>query len=211
VAELWPEARRDQFRAMLGLWLASLEDAAGKYADAVARWTALAAERASGLLPLPPVSLPTGEVPAGALPPWEAGDGPELDTVFLWGAPGSGVERVAAVMSVLEGFRADRFSAQGVRDGFQTFSSVPTLSLGEIDPAQFIAGWREGLAARGIEGDRVIEWLVWWDNALLRVLRPQLKKAAVMFVVRDPRDMLLQWLAFGSPMGVGMASVPQAA
>src|SRR5690606_19613947 len=153
----------------------------------------------------------TEEVAAGPLPPWEAGDTTELDTLFLWGPPGSCVERVASVMSGIEGFRADRFSPQGVRDGFQSFSSVPKLSLGEIDPAAFIAGWREGLAARGIEGDHVIDWLVWWDNALLRVLRPQLQKAAVMFVVRDPRDMLLQWLAFGSPMQIGMASVPQAA
>lgn len=211
VAELLPQAGSAQSKAMVGLWLASLEDAAGKYADALTRWTALAAERAPGLLPLPPVSLPDSEVPAGPLPPWQPGDSAELDTVFLWGPPGSCVERVAAVLSVLGGFRGDRFSADGVRDGFQTFSSVPKLSLGEIDPAEFIAGWRQGLATRGIEGDRVIEWLVWWDNALLRVLRPQLQKAAVMFVVRDPRDMLLQWLAFGSPMGIGLASVPQAA
>ena len=52
---------------------------------------------------------------------------------------------------------------------------------------RYLEKMAQGLAERGIEGDRVIEWLVWWDNALLRVLRPQLQKAAVLFVVRDDR------------------------
>src|SRR5690606_32974933 len=71
--------------------------------------------------------------------------------------------------------------------------------------------WRTGLQGRGIDGVHVIEWLVWWDNALLRVLRPHVPAAGLLFVLRDPRDMLLQWAAFGSPMQVAVPSLHEAA
>ena len=52
-----------------------------------------------------------------------------------------------------------------------------------------------GAAGRGIANGQVFDWLLWWDNALLRALRPHLPEALLMVAVRDPRDMLLDWLA----------------
>jgi hypothetical protein len=46
---------------------------------------------------------------------------------------------------------------------------------------------------------------------LLKALRPLQPEAIVLIAVRDPRDMLLEWMAFGSPMPFGIASVDDAA
>lgn len=214
VADLLPQARTAQSKDVLTGWLAALEDGAGRYADAVAHWTQLAVGQLDGRLPLPPITLVPEQVQAGALPPWDsaaaAADG-RIDTVFLWGPPGSCVEQVATVLSSIDGFRADRFSPQAKLDGFQRFGSAEALSTGSIDTAAFVREWREGLVERGIHDDRVIEWLVWWDNAFLRVLRPELDKAGIVVVLRDPRDMFLHWLAFGSPGQIAIPSLPQAA
>jgi hypothetical protein len=69
-----------------------------------------------------------------------------------------------------------------------------------------IAEWRDALPARGIGNGQIVDWLVFWDNALLQALRPQLPEAALLIALRDPRDMLLDWLAFGAPAPLAMAS-----
>lgn len=213
VEALLPTAGNDAARERLGGWLAMLEDAAGRTAAAAARWEALAMLRTSRQLPLPPVSKPPQEVAAGDWPQWSArGEaGEPVQSLFLWGPPGSCAEQVADLLSGVQGFRADRMTPRSPGDVFQRFASVPGLSNNELDPALSAQGWREGLAARGIQDQRVIEWLVWWDNALLRVLRPHVERAGLLFVVRDPRDMLLQWAAYGSPMQIGLPSYQQAA
>ncbi|MDH5833367.1 tetratricopeptide repeat protein [Luteimonas kalidii] len=213
VEAMLPAAGSDAARERLGGWLAMLEDAAGRTAKAAARWEALAMLRASRQLPLPPVSKPPQEVAAGDWPQWSARGEPgdPVQSLFLWGPPGSCVEQVAGLLSDVPGFRADRMSPQSPGDVFQRYVSVPGLSNGELDPALAAQGWRDGLAARGIGDQRVIEWLIWWDNALLRVLRPHVERAGLLFVIRDPRDMLLQWAAFGSPMHIGLPSYQQAA
>ena len=200
----------EQTRDALSAWLARLEDGAGRYAEAAARWEAVGAKRAPAMLPLPPVSLPADQTEAGPLPePAEAAD--RVETLFLWGAPGSCVENVATMLSGVQGFRSDRLQAHAPGDAFQRFDSILGLSSGALDPAQAARDWRTSLQARGIEDARVIEWLVWWDNALLRVLRPHVPAGAVLCVLRDPRDMLLQWAAFGSPMQFAMPSFKEAA
>ena len=42
-------------------------------------------------------------------------------------------------------------------------------------------------------------------------LRPHLREAMLMIAVRDPRDMLLEWLAFGTAMPFAMPSPAAAA
>jgi tetratricopeptide (TPR) repeat protein len=207
VADLLPQARNNASREWLLGWLGALEDAAGRPARAVERWTALAELRRPLQLPLPPVSLPPDKVPAGPWPAWDAqaGDG-ALRTLFLWGPPGSCVENVAAPLSAFPAFRADRFSDAAPDDGFQRFASIDALTSGSLSGATVADEWRRGLATRGIQDQHVIEWLVWWDNALLRALRPHVADAGIVFVVRDPRDMLLQWLARGSPMQFALPS-----
>ncbi|MGJ4803154.1 tetratricopeptide repeat protein [Luteimonas sp. SDU82] len=211
VSALLPQASDERQRDTLGNWLALLEDGAGLRAEAAARWEALCARRVSSMLPLPPVSLPADQTDAGPLPEAAAQTGERIDTLFLWGPPGSCVENVASMLSGVRGFRSDRLTAAATADVFQRFDSIMALSSGELDPAQAARDWRNTLQARGVDGTNAIEWLLWWDNALLRVLRPHVPDGALLFVVRDPRDMLLQWAAFGSPMQLAMPSLMEAA
>ena len=51
--------------------------------------------------------------------------------------------------------------------------------------------------------------LPWWAHAL-KVLRPLQPEAIVLIALRDPRDMLLEWMAFGSPTPFAISS-PMAA
>lgn len=71
--------------------------------------------------------------------------------------------------------------------------------------------WREALPARGIEDGNVIDWLLWWDNALLWALRPQLPEGRLVIALRDPRDMLVEWLALGAPAPLAVTSSSEAA
>ncbi|TDK23854.1 tetratricopeptide repeat protein [Luteimonas aestuarii] len=211
VDNLLSQAGGDAAKEQLLVWLGALEDSAGRYAQAVARWTMLAELRRPAQLPLTPVSLLPDKVPAGDWPAWDTGGDAgnasrDLQTLFLWGPPGSCVEYVATQLSAFDGFRADRMSAAAPGDGFQRFASIDQLSSGELSGAMVADEWRKSLEARGIAGEHVIDWLVWWDNALLRALRPHFPAAGVVFVVRDPRDMLLQWLARGSPMQFSVPS-----
>ena len=212
VAGLLQEATDERARDALEAWLALLEDAAGRCSEAAARWEAIGARRAPSQLPLPPVSLPAEQTAAGPWPePAQAQADGRVETLFLWGPPGSCVENVATMLSSVRGFRSDRLTSAAPGDVFQRFDSIPALSGGELDPAQAAQDWRATLQARGAEGAHAIEWLVWWDNALLRVLRPQVPAGALLFVLRDPRDMLLQWVAFGSPMQFAVPSLMEAA
>lgn len=65
--------------------------------------------------------------------------------------------------------------------------------------------------ARGIEDGNVIDWLLWWDNSLLTALRPHLPEGRLIIVLQDPRDMLLDWIAYGSPIPLALDSLQHAA
>ncbi len=212
VESLLTNAGSDASRELLNGWLARTQDHAGRHMDAVATWSSLAKAQASKLLPLPPVGLPIEQVPIAAWPPIATErDADTASAIFLWGPPGSGVERIAAVLSASPAFRNDRFSPGFVGDGFQSFGSVQGLLSGEKDGREVIEEWQSKLPARGITQGRVIEWLVWWDHAFLCALRPHMPDGTLLAVMRDPRDMLLEWLAFGSPSRIGMASPLQSA
>jgi hypothetical protein len=68
---------------------------------------------------------------------------------------------------------------------------------GRLDPSFFVSQWRAALPGRGVGTGAVFDWLLWWDNALVRALRTNLPEALLMVGIRDPRDMLLDWLAWG--------------
>ncbi len=212
VEALLTQTPSEPARDILLNWLARAQDHAGRHAEAASNWISLATRRAASSRPLPPLG-PLAEQPKhGLLPSFTANPQvPAADTIFLWGLPGSGVERIAEILSVFTAFRNDRFGPQPPNDGFQDFSSVENLSTGKLGGALLVQEWRQGLPKRGINDGRVIDWLVWWDNAFLHALRPHLSNGMLLAVVRDPRDMLLEWLAFGSPSQIGMASPLQAA
>jgi tetratricopeptide (TPR) repeat protein len=206
--EAWLQADASQqsryfLRGMLGL----SHDRSGAFAQAVEAWTALHAELATQRAPLPPHSAPRQDWPAAAA---RAEGGPKV--LFLCGVPGAGVERLATVMQAAgEPFRGDRFGPTPPADGFQSFHLIDGLSDASIDAAAVANRWRALLPARGRQDGYCIDWLMWWDNALLQVLRPHLPEAMLVFAIRDPRDALLEWLAFSSVLPFAYPSTDEAA
>ena len=188
-------------------WLGYAQDRAGRYADAAATWQAHSAADASARWPLLPAT--------GAQAPWPEA-APMLPgrppVAYLYGLPGSRVEQVATVISQA-GYplRADRFDADAPRDPLQNPDRIQALADGSLSPEFFVEQWRAALPARGVHDGIVIDWLPYWDNALLKVTRPLQPEAILLFAIRDPRDMLLEWLAFGSRVPYGIASAHVAA
>ena len=199
-----PEAARPLLRN----WLGVVQDRAGEPAAALATWLQQHAEQAPHRLPLPPQAKAPASWPAlGEV----AQDKPQRP-MFVWGAPGSGVERMVAVMAANSPvLRGDRFSPNPPDDAFQNYNTLQQLGDGSLAAATLVQQWRDALPARGIADGNVIDWLLWWDNALLWALRPQLPEGRLLVAVRDPRDMLVEWLALGAPAPLALASAGEAA
>src|SRR5690606_21641759 len=95
-----PDAQRE-----LRSWLGHAQLRSGLHEAAVATWIGLHAEAAARSLPLPEPTAPAPVLPPIVEP---AADVPAV--AFLAGAPGSGAERVAALLAGgLPAFRGDRF------------------------------------------------------------------------------------------------------
>jgi tetratricopeptide (TPR) repeat protein len=193
VETLLPRATPGASQRMLTGFLGLAQDRAGRMADAVATWSGLRADEAGDGLPL---WQPGAAVEAW--PPAAAAAADARAVGLLWGAPGSVVERVAAVLGMgLSGFLADRLGPRPPNDPLQRFDTIAGL-VDARSGTELVAQWRAGLAARGAGNDQVIDWLPFWDNRLLLALRPQLPEGVLLVALRDPRDMLLDWLAFGA-------------
>lgn len=197
-----PVVKRE-LRQLLGQTL----DVAGQPEAAAATWAELHAEVADQRLPLNPIGRAGADWPALAPVPENS-----RGILLLWGAPGSRVERVAQVLGAAGApLLVDRFGAQPPTDPMQRYGTVDELLGGGLDPAFLVKLYRAALNARGAGEGPVFDWLLWWDNALLRALRPYLPEAFLLIPIRDPRDMLLDWLAYGSPTPYALASPEQAA
>jgi predicted Zn-dependent protease len=200
VESLLAQATDPDTRRLLHSWLALAQDRAGRVDAAAAAWTAVQAEAAPQRLPLPTPSVPRSEWP-------ELASAAPAPVALLWGLPGSGVERLAAVLERYQAaLRADRFGARPPADALQNYTTPAALAAGELAPEALIAGWRAALPARGVANGQIIDWLLWWDNALLLALRPHLPEGLLLIALRDPRDMLLDWLAFGAPAPFALTS-----
>jgi hypothetical protein len=196
VNDLMSRAPSPDSLPLLRGWLGIAQDRAGQSVAAVATWSQLHVESIAKYLPLWQPSAPRVEWPALAV---AAADSSAVG--LLWGAPGSAVERVAVVLANgLPAFRADRFSPTPPQDSLQTFRAIADLGSGALMSDVLIAQWRSGLSARGVDDGQIVDWLPYWDNALLLALRPQLPGALLLVALRDPRDILLDWLAFGSTL-----------
>lgn len=170
-------------------------DLAGQPEAAAATWAELHAEVIDQRLPRNTISRRNAaEWPAMA----PVADGAQ-GVLLLWGAPGSRVERFAQMLTAVGApLLVDRYGEQPPTDPLQRYGTVEELLAGTLDPAFLVKMYRAALPARGAAEGPVFDWLLWWDNALLRALRPYLPQAMMLIAVRDPRDMLLDWLAFGS-------------
>ncbi|MDG2517550.1 tetratricopeptide repeat protein [Lysobacter soli] len=202
VANLIAQAPDPNVKRTLRQLLGRCLDFAGQPDAAAATWAELHAEVSDQRLPLPEISKAAPRLPELAPLP-----DPAAAVLLLWGAPGSLVERLAITFEQAGApLRADRFGAQPPNDPMQRYTTVPGLLDGSLDPAYMVELWRAALPSRGIRDGNVFDWLLWWDNALLLGLRPHLPEAVVMIALRDPRDMLLDWLAFGSPVPFALTS-----
>ena len=208
VQSLLARAPGDERRAILLGWLGLAQDRAGQVAGAVESWSERARLHHVQSLPLPGLGAADQVWP-------DLKDIPENNTdwpLLLWGGPGSGVERLAAVFAhARAALLSDRFGATPPKDGLQPFATVDQLLSGQADAASLVGNWRATLPARGAPGGSVIDWLVWWDNTLLHALRPHLPQGRLLVALRDPRDMLLEWLAWGAPSMMAIPSVDEAA
>ncbi|MBJ7575373.1 tetratricopeptide repeat protein [Luteimonas sp. MC1828] len=201
IAALAPGADSRMLRARQAL----ARHRAGDRAGALAQWIELHAESAAERVPLHAHSAPPAAWPEQAAP---RADAPAI--TFLFGAPGSLVERLAQLLAaVVPDFRDDRFSFTPPDDVFQNLPAIAAVASGELSADKVVASWRSALPSRRIDG-AVIDWLPIWDNAYAAVMRSALPEARLLVPLRDPRDMLLDWLAFGAPTHFRVTS-PEAA
>lgn len=203
LAQVQDEPVKRSLRQLLGRCF----DIAGDTGAAAATWAELHAEVVDQRLPLPPLTTDLGE-----LPPLAPLPDPAPGILWLWGPPGSLVDRIALNFDYAGGpVRVDRFGPQPPTDPLQRYGTPQELLDGHFDGSLVASQWRAALPARGINDGQVFDWLVWWDNALLHALRPHLPGVVVMFALRDPRDMLLEWLAYGAPQRFAIESPEVAA
>lgn len=189
-------------------WLAYAYDRAGRYAEAAELWSRLNRDAAPRRLPLTEPSAVAAATFAEPMQPDDAS--PAL--ALLWGAPGSGVEDVAMVIG-FAGYPllADRFGPAPPNDWLQRDATIPHLSASAAGGASLVQAWRADLPARGSRDGYAIDWIPWWDNALLGPLREHVREGRLLIAIRDPRDMLLEWMAFGAPAPFAIESPAQAA
>jgi tetratricopeptide (TPR) repeat protein len=121
--------------------------------------------------------------------------------VLLLGTPGSGVELVAALLAQQPKLRVlrDHFGAVARADDFDRarFAIAPA-SLGQQDRDAIREHYMAPLRGTEAESERiVIDWLPLWDAQTLVWIQSAMPGTRLVIVERDPRDMLLNWLAFG--------------
>jgi Tfp pilus assembly protein PilF len=202
ITPLYEAAQAPGVRRALAGWLGRACDAAGDPAAAVQAWLA---GHAAFENPLP---LPAFERPDAALAAHvdeamasEASGDPQQSPRLLWGAPGSGVERLVGLLGGRREGRVliDRLGAQARSDGFRLHQlGRRRASTPEQQAERFAKEWREGLdMVRATPLD--IDWIPHWDARLLPLLARGLPATRLLVALRDPRDMLLNWLAFGTP------------
>ncbi|HET6545431.1 MAG TPA: tetratricopeptide repeat protein [Rhodanobacteraceae bacterium] len=177
-------------------YLGFVHDRAGEPAAAIACWTRAQRDAPSDM---PPLDDPHAELDAAlAEPPGPArSDAP----VLLLGLPGSGVERIAALLADQPQLCVmhDRVGRLPRDDDFNR----PRFAwycgeLGEAARAELRERYIGALRAAGATTDRpVVDWLPRWDAHLLALIRRAMPGTRLVIVESDLREALLNWIAFG--------------
>jgi hypothetical protein len=125
--------------------------------------------------------------------------------ILLLGTPGSGVERIAALLADQPQLTVlrDRIGSVMRNDDFnQPRFQHYCGELGEAERAGIRERYLAPLRDANIPLDRpIIDWLPRWDAHLLALIRRAMPGTRLVIVERDPRDALLNWLAFGWATG----------
>ncbi|HET9834769.1 MAG TPA: tetratricopeptide repeat protein [Rhodanobacteraceae bacterium] len=175
--------------------------------DALEEWDLAVADFRRALWPDAP-ALPSLPEPDGALrdllraraaePALEPS---QLESpILLTGLPGSGTARLASLLGDQTGLavRHDRFGAE--TDFIcSVFDDRLLQPLSQSDLALLQRRYTRSLQrAVAREGVRVIDWLPYLDARVLPALKRALPGARVVQIRCEPRDALLNWLAFGA-------------
>lgn len=137
--------------------------------------------------PLPGLPLP-GILPAG---PALAEDAPRgAEARLLWPLPGTPVGVLLNSLGTLAPFLIDRFNSQERTDGLGPLRPEG----GHHGPQGAEAQWREQLVARGATPAQLVDVLPHVDPEILSAL----PDARLLVLIADPRELLLNWIAFGS-------------
>lgn len=176
---LLPQVPEVDGQKLLRMFRGIALDRLGRFEEAAPNWI----ENRPVILPPPRPSA--GEAPASALAP------PKL----LWGAPGSAVRPIAAVLrgrsDVL--LLDDRFGNTHRFDGYGT--PRPDGRVATVEQ------WADLLRQSGIDPERTIDWLPYYDP----MIAASMPGARLLAVLDDPRDLLLNWLAFGAAQAIAPA------
>jgi tetratricopeptide (TPR) repeat protein len=188
-------------------YLGRLHDRAGEAAEAVRCF----AEAQRGLpASVPPLDTPRPELEIALTEP--TGDSWPDAPVLLLGTPGSGVERVAALLADQPGLFVlrDRIGAlQRVDDFNQPRFPLYCGELSDADREALRERYLAPLRLANVPLDRtIVDWLPRWDAHLLALVRRAFPGTRLVIVERDPRDALLNWLAFGWARGFALADLP---
>ncbi len=165
-------------------WRGLINDRSGNYSQAATNWLEMSPLAAVGL-PLPRA------VPANEARRVRAS---KARSQLLWGLPGSRVERIAAMINDTpeRHVLVDRIGMPGRNDGFGALRARPdTVGAG------IAKRWRDGLASFRLPEENLVDWLPHWDGWTGRMLAD----VALIVALRDPRDLFLNWLSYGSICG----------
>jgi len=184
-------------------WRGQAHDALQQTQEAVANWLQahawLGALPPAQLLPTPALRELSAKVPL----PAATGDN---QVVMLWGPPGSGSERLAAALRM----STSRPLMQAFRELVPRMLQFPEAFIARALNAEELPALANSVSAdyartlepflrQGNQG--VFDWLVHWDARAVPLLQRTLPGTRLISVLRDPRDLLLNWLAFGAPAG----------
>jgi tetratricopeptide (TPR) repeat protein len=159
---------------------------------------------------MPPLDVPHPSLERALVEPVEA-PWPAAP-VLLLGTPGSGVERVAALLADQPGLTVlrDRVAAPQRDDDFEQ-PRFPYYcgELAEADREALRERYLAALRLANVPLERtIVDWLPRWDAHLLALVRRAFPGTRLVVVERDPRDALLNWLAFGWARGFPCADLP---
>jgi tetratricopeptide (TPR) repeat protein len=185
-------------------YLGRLHDRAGNPADAA---QAFAQAQRGAPASMPALDTPRPELEIALTEP--VGEAWADAPVLLLGTPGSGVERVAALLADQRGLVVlrDRIGQlQRVDDFNQPRFAYYAGDLSEADRIALRERYLTPLRHVGIApGRTVVDWLPRWDAHLLALVRRAYPGTRLVIVERDPRDAFVNWLAFGWARGFGLA------
>lgn len=197
--------------ALRGHVLDRRDDAAGATRAWLAAHAALDAARARPSLRAVPAALPAAIGAARARGAIGTSRNPRA---LLLGAPGSGVERAAALLADCPAalVLADRFGVNPRHDEFE----APQLGryMGEIsdeDARLFARHYVKPLERAQVPGDRaLIDWLPHFDAQFLPIVHRSFGPTRLVVVQRGERAELLDWLAYGGAHGYRIDSLESA-